>query len=75
MKNRKYIFFKMTSGVCKNANVHKYRKIVKAFRKYELLSKIHKWKIVGKRAIQVAKTTLLIQKRVSLTTKLSHPKN
>ena len=63
MKNRKNIFFKMARGFLKNINVHRYRRIVKIVRKYEILLKIHKWDIVGDRAIQIARATLLMQKR------------
>lgn len=73
MKNRKNIFCKMAQGFIKNINVHRYRRIVKIVRKYQLLSKIHKWEIVGDRAIQVARASLLVSKRVSLATKLSRP--
>jgi hypothetical protein len=63
MKNRKNIFFKMARGFLKNINVRRYRRIAKIVRKYQLLSKIRKWDIVGDRAIQIARTTLLIQKK------------
>lgn len=75
MKNRKNFFYKMAQGFIKNINVRRYRRIAKIVRKYELLSNIHKWEIIGYRAIQVARATLLVQKRVSLTTKLTYPKN
>ena len=73
MKNRKNIFCKMLNGVRKNTNVHKYRYFVKAFRDFQRCVEIYKWKRLGHRAIQVARATLLVSKRVSLATKLSRP--
>jgi hypothetical protein len=73
MKNRKNIFFKMLKGIRKNTNVHKYRYFVKAFRKFQRCLETYKRKSIGHRAIQVAKATLLVSKRVSLATKLSRP--